>query len=243
MLTSIEGIYEDGQVRLLEPLPGIERARVVVTLLPGSMAPLKATETLAETPSADPVVERFEPRSELGRTLLALRRKYVEGGGKLLTADEIMAEVRESRCGSAQTPDVSSTSNPRSTSTRSLTGSSTNEIAGLARAAREAYLASGGQLTGPDEIAPEVRRRRGGVGVEQIAEKSRGLGLAQRQLLSELVDFLLSRDEMRGDFTSFPETTIEDSATPSVNQGEPLSLETVRETVDWQAGSIDDRHR
>lgn len=48
---------------------------------------------------------------------------------------------------------------------------------------------------------------------------------------------------MRGDFASFPETTIEDSATPSVNQGEPLSLETVREAVDWQAGSIDDRHR
>jgi hypothetical protein len=243
MLTSIEGIYEDGQVRLLDPLPGIERARVVVTLLPESMAPLKATETPAETPSAEPVVERFEPRSELGRTLLALRRKYVEGGGKLVTVDEIMAEVREGRCGSAQTPDVSSTSNPRSTSTRSLTGSSTNEIAGLARAAREAYLASGGQLTGPDEIAPEVRRRRGGVGVEQIAEKARGLGLARRQLLSELVDFLLSRDEMLGNFASFPETTIEDSATPSVYQGEPLSLETVREAVDWQAGSIDDRHR
>jgi hypothetical protein len=28
-----------------------------------------------------------------------------------------------------------------------------------------------------------------------------------------------------------------------VYQGEPLSLETVREAVDWQAGSIDDRHR
>lgn len=26
MLTSIEGIYEDGQVRLLEPLPGIDGA-------------------------------------------------------------------------------------------------------------------------------------------------------------------------------------------------------------------------
>lgn len=39
MLTSIEGIHEDGQIRLLEPLPGIERARVLVTLLPETMAP------------------------------------------------------------------------------------------------------------------------------------------------------------------------------------------------------------
>jgi len=99
MLTSIEGIYEDGQVRLLEPLPDVERARVVVTLLPESMAPLKATETSAATVTSDPVVEGFEPRSELGRTLLALRRKYVEGGGKLLTLDEIEDEVRERRGG------------------------------------------------------------------------------------------------------------------------------------------------
>jgi len=34
MLTSVEGIYEHGEVRLLEPLPGIERARVLVTVLP-----------------------------------------------------------------------------------------------------------------------------------------------------------------------------------------------------------------
>lgn len=39
MLTSIEGIYENGRVRLLEPLPGVMRARVVVTLLPEPTAP------------------------------------------------------------------------------------------------------------------------------------------------------------------------------------------------------------
>lgn len=38
-----------------------------------------------------------------------------------------------------------------------------SEIARLAQAAREAHLASGGELMGPDEIAAEVRRRRGGV--------------------------------------------------------------------------------
>ena len=95
MLTSIEGIYEDGQVRLLEPLPNVERARVVVTLLPESMAPVSAAETAAPAATLDPVVEQFEPRSELGRQLLALRRKHVEGGGKLLTLDEIEAEVRD----------------------------------------------------------------------------------------------------------------------------------------------------
>jgi hypothetical protein len=99
MLTSIEGIYENGQVRLLEPLPGVERARVLITLLPESMVPMKADETPAAAVSADLVVERFEPRSELGRKLRALRRKYVEAGGKLLTADEIEAEVRERRGG------------------------------------------------------------------------------------------------------------------------------------------------
>lgn len=33
MLTSIEGIFENGQVRLLETVAGVVRARVVVTLL------------------------------------------------------------------------------------------------------------------------------------------------------------------------------------------------------------------
>ncbi len=99
MLTSIEGIYENGQVRLLEPLPGVERARVVITLLPESMVQVKAAETPAATATADLVVERFEPRSALGHKLRALRRKYVEAGGKLLTADEIAAEVRERRGG------------------------------------------------------------------------------------------------------------------------------------------------
>ncbi len=236
MLTSIEGIYENGQVHLLGPLPDIERARVVVTLLPESMVPLKATETPAATVAAEPVVERFEPRSELGCKLTALRRKYVEGGGKLLTVDEIMAEVRAGRGGAEETPDVGWASHTRSPSTRPRPGSSTNEIAALARAAREAYLASGGEPMGPDEIAAEARRRRGGVEAEQIAEKAHRLDPIWRMYLSELVDFLLSRDETRGDSASFPETCIEDPATPSVYQGKPLSLETVREAVDWEAG-------
>lgn len=34
MLTAVEGIYENGAIRLLEPLPGVSWARVVVMILP-----------------------------------------------------------------------------------------------------------------------------------------------------------------------------------------------------------------
>lgn len=41
MLVTIEGVYENGVVRLLEPLPGVTRARVVVTVLPEA-APMQS---------------------------------------------------------------------------------------------------------------------------------------------------------------------------------------------------------
>ncbi|MDQ5909775.1 MAG: hypothetical protein QG599_1870 [Pseudomonadota bacterium] len=34
MLIAVEGIYENGAIRLLEPMPGVIRGRVVITLLP-----------------------------------------------------------------------------------------------------------------------------------------------------------------------------------------------------------------
>jgi hypothetical protein len=102
MLTSIEGIYENGRVWLLEPLPGVVRARVVVTLLPEPAAlPPAAAEPLAaaptETRTGDPVVDDYRPRTDLGRDLLARRRAYVRGGGKLIGWEEIEAEVAERR--------------------------------------------------------------------------------------------------------------------------------------------------
>lgn len=104
MLTSIEGIYENGQVRLLEPLPGVVRARVVVTLLPEpTPLPPAAAEPLATSPTeartGDPVIDNYRPRTDLGRDLLALRRAYVRGGGKLFSWEEIEAEVAERRGG------------------------------------------------------------------------------------------------------------------------------------------------
>jgi len=104
MLTSIEGIYENGRVRLLEPVPGVARARVVVTLLPEPLpAPPAAAEPLAESPTepptGDPVVDDYQPRTDLGRDLIALRRAYVRGGGKLFSWEEIEAEVAQRRGG------------------------------------------------------------------------------------------------------------------------------------------------
>ena len=111
MLTSIEGIYENGVVRLLEPLPGVTRARVVVTVLPETLSPLSPDgalppanghkETEEEAPvmplTDDSVVDQYQPRTELGRKLIELRRAYLASGGKCLTQDEILAEVRRRR--------------------------------------------------------------------------------------------------------------------------------------------------
>jgi len=44
-------------------------------------------------------VDAYEPRTELGKRLLELRRSHVSGGGRLLDWSEIDAEVRERRGG------------------------------------------------------------------------------------------------------------------------------------------------
>jgi hypothetical protein len=111
MLTSVEGIYENGVVRLLEQLPGVARARVVVTVLPDapSSRPQPSSQLVpvspenrkvdAEAPTGDTVVDTYQPRTELGRKLIELRRAHVQAGGKLVNWDEIDAEVRERRGG------------------------------------------------------------------------------------------------------------------------------------------------
>jgi hypothetical protein len=42
-------------------------------------------------------VQEFIPRTELGRRLLALRNKAIASGMRLLSADEILEEVRRRR--------------------------------------------------------------------------------------------------------------------------------------------------
>ena len=99
MLTSIEGIYENGQIRLLEPIPGVARARVVVTLLPETPSSPPDQPPPADTATVDTATERFRPRSALGRKLLALRRRHAGQAEPLLNLEEIEAELRERRGG------------------------------------------------------------------------------------------------------------------------------------------------
>jgi hypothetical protein len=49
--------------------------------------------------TGDPLLDNYQPRTEIGRLALAARRAYIEGGGKLLTADEVNEEVRQRRGG------------------------------------------------------------------------------------------------------------------------------------------------
>jgi hypothetical protein len=49
--------------------------------------------------TGDDVVDRYEPHTEIGHLALAARKAYLKAGGKLLTADEINAEVRRRRGG------------------------------------------------------------------------------------------------------------------------------------------------
>jgi hypothetical protein len=66
---------------------------------PDPPQPSKATSAAPLT--GDAVVDHYQPRTELGRRLIELRRAYVEGGGKLLSWEEIDAESRERRGGVA----------------------------------------------------------------------------------------------------------------------------------------------
>lgn len=81
MLTSIEGIYENGHIHLLETLPNIKRARVVVTVLP-------------DTP---PIAFATPATETLGQQLRALRGLAIAKGMPLLDQDAILEEVRQRR--------------------------------------------------------------------------------------------------------------------------------------------------
>jgi len=118
MTTRVDGADENGQMRLLEPLTGVVRARVAVTVLPdiplpwspraippavhppAATAPEEATTAMPVAPlTGDAVVDHYQRRTALGRDLLELRRAYILGGGKLLSWDELDEEMRERRGG------------------------------------------------------------------------------------------------------------------------------------------------
>jgi len=49
----------------------------------------------------DPMKDDYQPRTEISRLALAARKAHLAGGGKLLSAEEISAEVRRRRGGLA----------------------------------------------------------------------------------------------------------------------------------------------
>ena len=101
MLTTVEGIYEKGQVRLLESLPGVARARVAITVLPETLSAAAARKTSSpglepDTLPADITAEESD-LSELGRKLLAIRQHAIARGMPLIPVDAILDEVRLGR--------------------------------------------------------------------------------------------------------------------------------------------------
>lgn len=73
-------------------LPTGCRLRVVIEPIPDETP---AEPKPARALTGDAVVDHYQPRTELGRKLIELRRAYLESGGKLMTWDEIDAEMRE----------------------------------------------------------------------------------------------------------------------------------------------------
>lgn len=61
----------------------------------------EAVEIKSLSLTGDRVVDHYQPRTDLGRKLIELRRAHVQQGGKLLSWEEIDAEVRERRGGAA----------------------------------------------------------------------------------------------------------------------------------------------
>jgi hypothetical protein len=94
----MEPTFNELEKRALS-LPPDERARLAESLL-GSMPEdtySDPVERLTDPVIRDPVLDHYRPQTEIGRMLLALRRAYLERGGKLMTQDEILADVRRRR--------------------------------------------------------------------------------------------------------------------------------------------------
>ncbi|AUB82644.1 hypothetical protein [Candidatus Thiodictyon syntrophicum] len=62
---------------------------------------LRTPNSKLPTLTDDPMTGDYQPRTEIGRLALAARKAYIAGGGELLNADEISAEVRRRRGGLA----------------------------------------------------------------------------------------------------------------------------------------------
>lgn len=66
---------------------------------PPLLSSSEGQEADAGRPTGDAVVDNYQPRTELGRKLIELRRAHIRASGQLLNWEEIDAEVRERRGG------------------------------------------------------------------------------------------------------------------------------------------------
>lgn len=106
MVICIEGFYENGRVHLLEPLPGILKARVLVTVLPdgppfsGPLRPI--SDALAEpryVTGGFSAVDDESEISELGQLLQRIRHQGMAQGMSQDSIEAIMDEIVRERRG------------------------------------------------------------------------------------------------------------------------------------------------
>jgi hypothetical protein len=74
------------------------------------------------------------------------------------------------------------------------------------------------------------------IDAEEIYRKARNLDPPRLRALSEFLDFLLTKGGADSHDGVFAESAFEDPDAPSVYQGKPLTLEQMREVIDWEAG-------
>lgn len=78
-----------------EPMPSISAIRLLLYVAGNAGVTIRFDAAL----TGDPIVDDYRPRTALGVKLLALRRAYIENGGKLLNDAAFEAELRSRRGG------------------------------------------------------------------------------------------------------------------------------------------------
>lgn len=74
------------------------------------------------------------------------------------------------------------------------------------------------------------------INAEEIDQKARILDEPGRIALAEFLDFLLTRHRIVTAGTDVAPTEFESDDAPSVYRGQPISLEQMREAIDWEGG-------
>jgi hypothetical protein len=74
-------------------------------VLPDSLPVGRPVRVTVELLPQDGLLERYEPRTEVGRKALAARHAYIAKGGRLMSLEEINCEVSRRRGGAENQPD------------------------------------------------------------------------------------------------------------------------------------------